>query len=150
MKDYSAELKIALEKAQQKIALLEHENFILQTQIEMKSNHLDLLLKKAPIILFSIDANGFFEYAYGSALKQINKQAIDFVGHSIYELYNRNHPIITSFQKALSNHHFSSTIPLNKTKFFNIHFAPVISLNEEIIRIYLVAVFIDSYSTFNV
>jgi len=71
-------------------------------QIQRFDEQLKLIVKNAPIVLWSIDKEGRFTLSEGKALEKIGFNAGDAVGFSAFELYSFNPTFIENLHKALA------------------------------------------------
>jgi len=71
-------------------------------QIQRFEEQLKLIVKTAPIVLWSIDKEGRFTLSEGKALEKIGFNAGDAVGFSAFELYSFNPTFIENLHKALA------------------------------------------------
>jgi PAS domain S-box-containing protein len=71
-------------------------------QIQRFDEQLKLIVKNAPIVLWSLDKDGRFTLSEGKALEKIGFNAGDAVGFSAFELYSFNPTFIENLHKALA------------------------------------------------
>jgi two-component system cell cycle sensor histidine kinase/response regulator CckA len=71
-------------------------------QIQRFEEQLKLIVKTAPIVLWSLDKEGRFTLSEGKALEKIGFNAGDAVGFSAFELYSFNPTFIENLHKALA------------------------------------------------
>lgn len=121
-----------------KIKQLEHQVYILQTQLTMRSLHLDFLLHQSPVIFFSIASDNYFEYADGLGLKMIGLRPIDFVGRQVLEVCAARTPLVRGIKRAFGGEQFTMILEFKKGFYFNCSFTPFV-MDNQIPRIYIVA-----------
>ncbi len=73
-----------------------------ERQIQRFDEQLKLIVKNAPIVLWSLDKDGRFTLSEGKALEKIGFNAGDAVGLSAFELYSFNPTFIDNLHKALA------------------------------------------------
>ncbi len=73
-----------------------------EKQIQRFDEQLKLIIKNAPIVLWSVDKDGRFTLSEGKALEKIGFNAGDAVGFSAFELYSFNPTFIDNLRKALA------------------------------------------------
>jgi PAS domain-containing protein len=71
-------------------------------QIQRFDEQLKLIVKNAPIVLWSLDKDGRFTLSEGKALEKIGFNAGDAVVFSAFELYSFNPTFIENLHKALA------------------------------------------------
>ncbi len=73
-----------------------------ERQIQRFDEQLKLIVKNAPIVLWSIDKDGRFTLSEGKSLEKLGFAAGDAVGLSAFELYSFNPTFIDNLHKALA------------------------------------------------
>lgn len=126
----------AFERAEKSIERLERENFILDKQLEMKNNHLSVILDNAPVILFGIDKNGTFELALGKGLEKMDLEPGRLVGKSIHHIYRTTPHLLVYFEKALSGETVTFELKHTQHVCFLVRLVPELDENGEVFRVY--------------
>jgi PAS domain S-box-containing protein len=83
------------------------------------------VVAKAPVVFFSLDANGVFTLSEGRALEKLGLKPGQVVGQSIFQLYKKYPGILESARRALAGEEFTSSgILPDVDLFFETHWAP--------------------------
>ncbi len=83
------------------------------------------VVAKAPVVFFSLDANGVFTLSEGRALEKLGLKPGQVVGQSIFQLYKKYPNILESARRALAGEEFTSSGVLPDVDlFFETHWAP--------------------------
>jgi PAS domain S-box-containing protein len=73
-----------------------------ERQIQRFEEQLKLIVKTAPIVLWSVDKDGRFTLSEGKALEKLGFNAGEAVGFSAFELYSFNQTFVSHLRKALA------------------------------------------------
>ena len=81
-------------------------------ELARRQRELDLVLERAPVVLFAVDRNGVFTLSKGAALRALGLSPGEVVGQSLFELYAGNAVIVEAAQCALAGEavHYSSEV----------------------------------------
>lgn len=120
---------------------LEHENYILQTQVEAKFFQLNLLLEHLPIILLSVNASMIIELVQGEGLSKIQARPELLLGQDITSITN-SEDWLDLLESALYGETMEAIIELKSSYYFHCTFVPQ-KTGQQIERIFIVAQLLD-------
>ena len=86
--------------------------------------HLRSVLDHAPIILWTIDANGIFTLSEGRALAGLGLEPGQVVGMSAFDLYGNEESIAASLRRGLAGEEFTSESQTGD-RFFETRYCPI-------------------------
>ncbi len=121
---------------------LEHENYILQTQVEAKFFQMNLLLEHLPIILIAINASMIIELIQGKGLSKIKTRPEHFLGQDITSLTN-SEDWLDLIESTLYGEKMEAIIQLKKNHYFHCIFLPQ-KEGQQIERVFIIANDIDN------
>src|SRR5262249_30645746 len=70
------------------------------------------LVQNAPLVLFSIDAEGRFEHVEGKGLEIAGLKPDDIVGRTIVDIYPQHPHVIATVRRALLGESFTALVPI--------------------------------------
>lgn len=76
-------------------------------------HQLQVLLEEIPLVLFEIDHEGRFTHLIGAGLRDRQRQAGEFVGRTLFELYADYPEVISNFERALNGETFTKLVQLD-------------------------------------
>jgi PAS domain S-box-containing protein len=81
-------------------------------ELARRQRELDLVLERAPVVLFAINRDGVFTLSKGAALQALGLAPGEVVGRSLFEMYAGHEVILEAAQRALSGEvvHYSSQV----------------------------------------
>ncbi|MBU1099529.1 MAG: PAS domain S-box protein [Bacteroidetes bacterium] len=100
-------------------------------ELEEKTKFLESLLRKLPVVLFSVNSNGIFTLSEGEGLKAFGLKPGEVVGRSIYDVYKTDGKVLDSFNRALSGEMFIEQGYFNDY-FFETYYTPMFDKNKKI------------------
>ncbi len=80
-----------------------------EQQLQESQQHLEALVRNAPVILSSIDPDGTITFVAGSGLDRVELDPDEVIGRSIQDLYDPGTAPVTSFQRALEGEKATDT-----------------------------------------
>lgn len=100
-------------------------------ELEEKTIFLESLLRKLPVLLFSINKDGIFTLSEGQGLKALGLKRGEVVGKSIHEVYGNNTKVMNDLNKALSGEVLISHGYFNNY-YFETYFTPIYDKGKDI------------------
>lgn len=96
------------------------------------------VISYAPIVLWSIDAQGIVTLSEGRTLEMIGFRPGELVGRNVFDVYRDNPQAVQGCQRALRGEEFTSTIRARNTV-VDTHFTPIRDVNGVVVRVIGVA-----------
>jgi PAS domain S-box-containing protein len=88
--------------------------------------HLRTIVAKAPVVFFSLDAEGRFTLSEGRALQKLGLQPAQVVGQSVFHIYGNYPNIIRDVERALAGEEFTCLCELADVGLsFETHWSPI-------------------------
>lgn len=84
---------------------------------------LETIIENAPIVLFSIDADGTFVMSKGRGLEALGLQPGEVVGESVYDLYAGAEDVLDNVDRALEGEEFNGTVEVGD-RVFDVWYQP--------------------------
>ena len=92
----------------------------LEVQLKESNERLRTVMTNAPIILFATNKEGMITVSEGRALKALGQQWDEYVGRSVYDVYDDSPQLLNAFDRALKGEQFAVTLgsdPVLETTF---------------------------------
>jgi two-component system cell cycle sensor histidine kinase/response regulator CckA len=81
-----------------------------ETALRHSQDRLRTVVANAPMILFTLDRNGFFTMSEGRGLERLGLKPGEVVGRSVFEVYADHPAICEANRRALAGHEFKEII----------------------------------------
>ena len=87
--------------------------------------HLTIVMKSAPVVLFVIDREGRVTLSQGAGLAPLGRRSGELVGRSVWDMYDDAPELLQNFQRALAGETFTTRMRI-RNHTFDTHFVPVL------------------------
>ncbi len=125
----------------ERMARLEHENYILNVQIQAKDEMLQLFYQEQSILFFSLNyETQTVEYIVGAGLERFNERPVNLLGKSVFELAKQNEEAVSILNKAFQGDEFQTHFQLSPEVTYKVSFRPERDKENHIIRIFGLAI----------
>lgn len=84
-----------------------------EKQFQTTQQRLHAIINNTPIVVWEVDKNGIFLFAEGRGLEQIRKGNEDFVGKSIFDIYNNDPSVIRNLKEAFAGKIDKATVEVD-------------------------------------
>ncbi|HML20350.1 MAG TPA: ATP-binding protein [Aggregatilinea sp.] len=119
----------AITELELRAELIEHERTL--REMRHKEQRLNAILTSAPIILYSIDLNGYFTFSRGNALENLGFRSNERVGISALDAYAHSPEILALLKRALKGESFTATAK-SKGRVFSASYRPLYDEGNEL------------------
>lgn len=92
---------------------------------------LQTIVTSAPLIIFSVDREGYLTLSEGRGLESLGQQAGENVGKSVFEIYSQNVEVCSHLKRVLAGESFVAQVAINDQT-LETHFSPIFDMNHEI------------------
>jgi PAS domain S-box-containing protein/putative nucleotidyltransferase with HDIG domain len=93
--------------------------------LQVKEDQFRTIVNHAPVVLWSLDAEGRFTVSEGKALALLGLKPGEVVGHSVYEAYRDIPQVIGDIRRAFAGDEFSSIVRVGEL-YFETHYEPLL------------------------
>ncbi|PJF21040.1 MAG: hypothetical protein CUN56_13115, partial [Phototrophicales bacterium] len=96
-----------------------------QNELRQSEERLRTLVASAPVILLTLDKDGVFTFLQGRGLDDIDVQPGQYVGQSVFDVYQHNPAFLDSIRRALNGEVFNNLIDFTDSVALSIWYSPV-------------------------
>jgi PAS domain S-box-containing protein/putative nucleotidyltransferase with HDIG domain len=102
--------------------------------LRVKEDQFRTIVNHAPVVLWSLDAEGRFTVSEGKALSLLGLKPGEVIGHSVYEVYRDNLQVIGDIRRAFAGDLFSSIVRVGEL-YFETHYEPLLDAEGRVVGI---------------
>lgn len=100
-----------------------------EARLRRNQQFLQRVIRNAPVVLYTVGADGIFTFFQGMALKRLGLQEDELIGQSIFDVY-RGHPLLEHVRWAMSGETTRGTFDFDGV-FHQVYLAPMFNEAEE-------------------